>query len=485
MTFTSNDAARLRAAAVSALQEFRPSGFGVGVVEGPNLVFAEGFGFADIESGRPQHPNLRQRIGSITKTMVGLCAMALVDEGRLSLGDRLIDHIPEVAIDGDAEAVTLRHLLTHTAGIGEVPTVADVKRMDDTLWSDNPDDDLLGLFPDGLTLDMTPGTKWSYANLGFALVCEIIARIEGAPIAEVVRRRVFEPLGMTNSDLLDRPHPDLTTGYHRAPGEEAKAAAEKAGQPLPDEPTVDGINIRGRYQYIRGGGAAGAVQSTIPDMGRYASALLARGAGIVRPETFDQMVGRQWCPDDRLESWGLTFQRLRYFGESFIGHGGGVAGGWTTMLIVSHARNLALLVHCNTAFEGMGKITNRLLAALLNVQPRPLTGSPAEAVLTAAEGVYESPGGILTNFRIVGSMGRLQIKAVDGGLMLYSRRGNWRGGVRLVPTDPTDPYFLTIDDDPLLPGKLSLVRDASGAVTGLRCDRLVEMVRTEAVAPWA
>ncbi len=386
MPFTSGDAARLRAVAHRALQDLQPAGFAVGVVEGPNLVFAEGFGFADIESSRPQHPDLRQRIGSITKTMVGLCVMALVEEGRLSLTDRLVDHIPEVTIDGDAEAVTLRHLLTHTAGIGEVPTAADARRANETLWSDEPDNDLLGLFPNGLTLDAPPGRKWSYANHGFALVGEIVARIEGAPIAEVVRRRVFEPLGMINSDLLDRPHPDLTTGYHHPPSPEALRLAERAGETLPVEETVDGVNIRGTYQYIRGGGAAGAVQSTIPDMARYASALLARGGGIVKPETFDEMVAPQWCPDDRLESWGLTFQRMRYFGEGFFGHGGGVLGGWNTMLIVSPRRNLALLIHENTAFEGMAELNALLLAAHAGVEARALTGAPTAEVIAAAPG---------------------------------------------------------------------------------------------------
>ncbi len=235
MPFTPKDAARLRDAANAALEELKPAGFAVGVVEGSDLAFAEGFGFADIESGKRQHPDLRQRIGSITKTMVGLCTMALVDEGRLSLTDRLVDHIPELVIDGDAEAVTLRHLLTHTAGIGEVPTAADATRADETLWSDEPDDDLLGLFPNGITLDVPPGTKWSYANFGFALIGEIVARIEGAPIAEVVRRRIFAPLGMTNSDLLDRPHPDLTTPYHHAPTPEDLRLAERLGQTLPVE----------------------------------------------------------------------------------------------------------------------------------------------------------------------------------------------------------------------------------------------------------
>ncbi len=92
---------------------------------------------------------------------------------------------------------------------------------------------------------------------------------------------------------------------------------------------------------------------------------------------------------------------------------------------------------------------------------------------------------MLTNFRIIGSMGRLMIKAEHGGLTLYARRGAWREGKRLYPGDPADPDFLMIDDQSLQPSKLALVRDAAGAVVGLRCDRLVEMVRTEADEPWA
>jgi hypothetical protein len=197
------------------------------------------------------------------------------------------------------------------------------------------------------------------------------------------------------------------------------------------------------------------------------------------------MVAPHWCPDDRLESWGLTFQRMRYFGEAFIGHGGGVAGGWNTMLIASPRRNLALLVHSNTAFEGMERLVSRLLAELVGFEPHALAGAPAAEVIAAAPGVYESPGGVLTNFRIIGSMGRLMIKAEHGGLTIYARRGAWREGKRLYPGDTGDPDFFIIDDDPLRPSKLALVRDASGAVVGLRCDRLVEMVRTASVEPWA
>ena len=482
--FTADDAARVRDAAARGLEEHHAPGLAVGVVASGELVYSEGFGHADIESSRKQDPAFRQRIGSITKTMTALCAMALVDEGRLSLDDRLLDHVPELVCHGDGASITVRHLLTHTSGIGEVPTPEDARQPDGTLWSDKPDDDVLGMFPRGVTIDVPPGTKWAYANLGYALLGEIVARVEGAHISDVVRRRIFDPLGMTNSDLRDRPHPNLTTGYHRAPDEDARELSTRAGIEVPDEPTVDGHNIRGRYLYIRGGGAAGAVQSTVPDMARYAAALLRSGGGIVGPETFDQMVAPQWCPDDRLESWGLSFQRFERFGRRVFGHGGGVFGGWNSMLWVSPSDGRAVIVHANCAFPEFEKVHLRVLAAALDATPPRPSGTPAAEIVAAAPGVYEATPGALTNFRIVTGMGRLQIKAVDGGLMLYARRGPWKRGCRLHPADPADPAFLHVDDDAVEPSRLALLRDGD-RITGLRCDRLVEMVRTEQVAPWA
>jgi CubicO group peptidase (beta-lactamase class C family) len=287
MTLDTATAARIDAAAREVLAEYRPPGFSVGVVADGALAFAEGYGFADIESARPQAPRLRQRIGSITKTMVGLCAMALVDEGRLSLDDRLADRAPEVVLHGDAVDVTIRHLLTHTGGIGEVAMPADLADTLSTLFSDVEGSGILDMFRAGLTIEAAPGSKWCYANMGYALLGEIIARAESRPIAQVLQDRIFGPLGMADSDLADQPHPDLATGYHRNDSEEIKAARRKRGMPVEDEPTVDGLNVRGPFLYLNGAAAAGAVQSTIPDMARYAIALLNRGGGIVvrRPST--------------------------------------------------------------------------------------------------------------------------------------------------------------------------------------------------------
>lgn len=489
MPFTASDAARVDAAARAALADLRPAGFSVGVVSGQDLAFAQGYGFADIESGKPQHPELRQRIGSITKTMVGLSLMALVDEGRLSLDDRIVDLVPEVTFHGDGgdgSDIRLRHMLTHVSGIGEVATPEEMKEITPSLWSDTPDTDLLGLFPNGVTLEVPPAFKWSYANLAFALLGEVVSRAEGMTIAQVLQKRIFGPLGMTSSDLHDMPHPDLTTGYHWAPGEEAREFAARDGTPIEDEPTADGKNIRGKYQHVRGGGAAGAVQSTVPDMARYAAALLRRGAGIVKPETFDRMVGPGWAPHERLTSWGLSFDRSERHGRRTFGHGGGVLGGWNSMLIVIPGEDLALIVHCNTAFDTFEQLNKRLLAALLDAPP-PNLASPTDIdadVLAAAPGVYEALPGRLTNFRIMGQVGRIQLSAKDGALRLHSRRGPWKGGFTLHPADPQDPDLFHLDDDPIEPSRVALDRAPDGAVTGLRFDRLVHMVRADAVKGW-
>ena len=223
IAFGDSDIERIRAAVRAVCEEYHLPGIAVGVVSGDDLVYSEAFGYADIESKRPQDTALRQRIGSITKTMVGLCTMALVDEGRLTLGARLVDLLPDITFHGPAGGITIRHLLTHTSGIGEVPNPEDVRRMQETLWSDDADyPGVPDAYPDGITIDVAPGTKWAYANHAFMLLGEIVARAEDAPIQDVLRRRVFEPLGMPDSDCLDAPHADLTTGYHRPPNEDAR-----------------------------------------------------------------------------------------------------------------------------------------------------------------------------------------------------------------------------------------------------------------------
>ncbi len=490
-SLTNADFDRVRAEAQAVVDEYHLPGIGIGIVAGDDLVFAEGFGFADIESGKKQAPELRQRIGSITKTMIALSTMALVDEGKLSLEDRLVDHIPEVKFHGPGDQIRIRHMLTHTTGIGEAPLPSQIRDINPTLWSEEPfAPPIEEAYPEGITVEVEPGAKWAYANHAFTLLGEIVMRAEDAgSVDEVLRKRIFEPLGMANTDCHDLPHDGLTTGYHTAPPQDAIELAKQAGAEVPaaeGEP-VDGFNHRGRYQYVKGR-AAGAVQSTIPDMAKYASALLKKSAGIVKPETFDQMTSPQWCPDERLQSIGYAFFRERRFGRFTFEHGGGVAGGWGTGMWIFPQENVALLTHCNINSEQLGSAASRIMRALFNEpasHPEPVEGwSVDDDLLEQAPGVYQAPmPGPLTNLRIITGTGRIQISLLDGGLELHARRGPWKDGARMLP-DEHDLGFFTLDTNAIEPPRVALVRDASGAVTGLRFDRLIEMERTNDDLAW-
>ena len=483
--WTHDDATRVREAAAALVERYRLPGMGLGVVSEGELVFAEGFGYANIEARRRQDPGLRQRIGSITKTMVGLATMALVDEKRLDLEGRVQDLLPDLRFNGPAEALTVWHLMTHTSGIGEAPTMAGYLHPWDLLFVDEPETrPLAQRYPDGVDIEQVPGTHWHYQNHGFAILGEIVARTEGCTVAEALDRRVFQPLGMTQTDALDRPHADLTTGYHRRPGHDELDVMELLGADAPEEQPVDGTNIPGKYKYL-GTPGAGEVQSTILDMARYAAALMDGGAGIVRRETFQRMASRQYGRDDRLMTWGLSFQRRRRFGRPALEHGGGVSGGWNTLMSILPEESLAVLIHINQSVPMAEEVYGHVLQSVLEAPPPVYPVAPLDSDLArAATGVYVLPTGRLTNHRPNRAHGRLQLQVEDGDLVLRSRRGAWRDGVRLVPADVEDPGFLVLDTGGPEPPALALVRDDSGAVTGLRLDRLVHMTRSASLQPW-
>ena len=486
MTFTNTDVERVRARVAQVVEDHRLPGIAVGVVSGRDLVWAEGFGYADIESGRAQDPALRQRIGSISKTMTALCVMALVDEGRLSLDDRVTSLLPDVPLHGHGESLTVWHMLTHTGGIGEAATMDDFQDpYTNALWANSPGGFTFpGSYPNGILVEVEPGTKWCYANHAYGLLGEIVARIEGQPIEEVLQKRIFQPLDMADTDCLDSQHPDLTASYHRAPDHDALDMADLLGNDVTPEDTVDGINIRGQWLYV-GPIAAGAVQSTVHDMAKYAAALLDKSAGIVKPETFDNMISPHWSPDSRLADVGLCFMRQPRFGRFTYGHGGGIAGGWNTHITVVPEEDLVVLTHLNMAYDGFGEVEGSILQSVFDAAPLDLTNRTTNSgMLEAAPGVYGLKPGHLTNFRPTRGIGRVQIARKGDDLELTSRHGSWRNGVRMVQYSDDDPTYFILDTGAIEPPRVVLRSDDEGQVSELLLDRMVHMHRNDSLSPW-
>ena len=187
-----------------------------GIVRDGSLVHAAGFGARSL-GGPPPDERTVFRIASMTKSFTASAVLLLRDTGALSLDDPAAKYVPELAgwVYGAADAapITIRHLLTMTAGF---PT--------DDPWGDRqqglPLEAFRELLTHGVRFNWAPGTRFEYSNIGYAILGLIVAAASGVPYDEFVRTRLLTPLGMTRSGFSadEFPAAELALGYRRGAG---------------------------------------------------------------------------------------------------------------------------------------------------------------------------------------------------------------------------------------------------------------------------
>jgi CubicO group peptidase (beta-lactamase class C family) len=187
-----------------------------GIVRDGELVHAAGFGNRWLEGPRPDEQTVF-RIASMSKSFTASAIMLLRDEGALSLDDPAASYVPHLAgwVNGavDAGPLTIRHLLTMTAGF---PT--------DDPWGDRqqglPLDEFDALLAHGVSFNWAPGTRFEYSNLGYAILGRVVAAAAGVPYDEFIRTRLLAPLGMgrTGFTAEEFAADNLAIGYRRGPG---------------------------------------------------------------------------------------------------------------------------------------------------------------------------------------------------------------------------------------------------------------------------
>ena len=192
------------------------AGLSIGVVSRDGLGATAMRGVAG--AGRPVDIDTVFRIGSVTKTMTALAVVRLYETGRVGLDDPVNDHLNGLSLVGRPRwrPATIRHLLTHTAGIGELAAWRDVLTRMGGL-AVRPGQAVPGVerYHGQLRLDVEPGTKWAYANHGFNVLGLMVEQMTGEPLADHLRSLIFDRLGMQHTDLLRSPRVagDLATGY--------------------------------------------------------------------------------------------------------------------------------------------------------------------------------------------------------------------------------------------------------------------------------
>ena len=196
---------RVDALADRAFGQWTVPGIAYGVVVGGELRHVRGLG--TLRVGEPATPDADSvfRIASMTKSFTAATILSLRDEGRLRLDDPIATHLPELAglrsPVADAPAITIRHLLTMTAGF---PT--------DDPWGDRQQGldpaAFLALVRGGLSFAWAPGTRWEYSNLGYGLLGRIITAVDRREYRDAVRARLLEPLGMSSTGYLEAEVPE-------------------------------------------------------------------------------------------------------------------------------------------------------------------------------------------------------------------------------------------------------------------------------------
>ncbi|MFZ0770426.1 MAG: serine hydrolase domain-containing protein [Candidatus Sulfotelmatobacter sp.] len=181
------------------------------VSRGGKIVRAEGFGLANVELQVPVKPETVFQSGSVGKQFTATAVMMLVEEGKIALDDPLTKYFADAPATW--KQVTVRELLSHTAGFGDYPEKFDFRKD----WTEA---ELLKL-AEGIPLAYPPGTKWEYSNLGFLTLGILIHRVTGEFYGDFLQQRIFQPLGMRTTRIISEADivPNRAAGYRLVKGE--------------------------------------------------------------------------------------------------------------------------------------------------------------------------------------------------------------------------------------------------------------------------
>ena len=184
---------------------------------------------------------------------------------------------------------------------------------------------------------------------------------------------------------------------------------------------------------------------------------------------------------------GLTFFRQERFGKFTFGHNGGITGGWNSNLTIIPENDLGIIVHANINFDQFEDVVTEIVRNIMDKDESVINSIDVDQEFASqVVGIYELPPGMVTNFRPLHSAGRVQVyQAYDGSLFIQSRRGLWREGKRLIPTDnDSDKLTMRVEtDQPELP-KILFLRGNDGLIEKIQFDRLVEMHKTTSLNYW-
>lgn len=355
-------------------------GLAVGVILGGETVYRRAFGAANIEHGVAMTPDTRLRLASVTKQMTCFALLLLAEDGKLSLDEPVTRLIPELPVLQGAP--TLRQLMAHQGGYHDN---LDLFYLASGLAPQPPQAAFESLLRQ-TAASFAPGEKQLYCNGGYTLLSVVIERASGLGFETFLKQRVFEPLGMVQSESV----PDdwqvvrnLATLY---------------------VPTMTGTWKRA-HSPLENNRGEGAAITTVDDMLLWMRALRAEIPRVGRRESWQQLQQCGTLGSGFPSTYALGLNRHRYRGVEVLHHGGSLIGASSQMLTVP-AHGLDIIILSNGAMVNPVQMAWQIVDLLLAEH---LHGSaPALAASTGLEHLfgrrYASDSGLLLGFGDAGGL---------------------------------------------------------------------------------
>jgi len=193
------------------MQSRKIPGLAIAIVRSGKIEILKTYGFANLEHRVPVKPETIFQSGSIGKQFTAAAVMILVQEGKISLEETITKYFPEAPATW--KDITVRHLLTHTAGTGDFPPDIELRR-------DYTEEQMFESFKK-VPLAFAPGDKWNYSNVGYVILGMLVRKVTGQFYGDFLRERVFGPLGMTTTRVISEADiiPNRAAGYRVIAGE--------------------------------------------------------------------------------------------------------------------------------------------------------------------------------------------------------------------------------------------------------------------------
>jgi CubicO group peptidase (beta-lactamase class C family) len=292
---------RLNATIEPKIQALNDPGLALGLTDRGRLLFVGTYGLANRDAQTPVTQQSLFQIGSISKAFSSIVLLQLQEQGLLLLDDPVTRHLPWFEVQSEYAPITLRHLMSHTAGI--VMGTDETPAAFTEVWNLRK-----------TRATVSPGEMFHYSNSGYKILGLVLQTILGQPMAEILRQQVLTPLGMTASEpvITNATRSRLAVGY----------------EPFYDDRPLARGGLLAPSTWFESETADGAICSNVEDMCRYTRALLNRGAGLVTPESFEELISPVISTGDGLhgEYYGLGLFTQQLGGHHVIGHSGGMVG---------------------------------------------------------------------------------------------------------------------------------------------------------------